>query len=350
MKKTFLSLLLTFILFAFPVSAATKPAVKAGWKPAVPTGYKQITWASAPGIVSYFKKPNDNGTLDFLTRIYLPQNQIKFIASSTAPIDNGRTDIDTAGTYNNLSFARLGAETAKEISPDVKFIWDAPFFNMKPVFTDLSMALKSTFGTTTTITSGSRSVPDMNEERHMLIINNQTGKASIGNFDAASFLNNNMGDQAIEGFAPTVAKSDNANGAAARLFLGVSSDGKELIVYCSKQATVGEASAALSVAGVSLEHQLEADGGGSASCGYNLPGQYFVEPTRTLPVLMGAATIMMRGTVPGASLNVRGGPGTKYPVVNKLSKGAMVQAFEEKNGWVRIGIGQWVLKILIKAL
>jgi len=349
MKKIFLSLLLTLTFFAFPVSAATKSTVKAGWKPAVPTDYKQITWASAPGIVSYFKKPNDNGTLDFLTRIYLPQNQIKFITSSTAPIDNGQTDIDTAGTYANLSFARLGAETAKETS-DVKFIWDAPFFNMKPVFTDLSLALKSTVGTTTTVTSGSRSVPDMNEERHMLIINNQIGKASIGNFDAASFLNDNMGDQAIEGFAPTVAKSDNASAAAARLFLGVSDDGKELIVYCSKQATVDEASAALAVAGVSLEHQLEVDGGGSAACGYNLPGQYFVEPTRTLPVLMGAATIMMRGTVPGASLNVRSGPSTKYPVVNKLSKGMMVQAFEEKNGWIRIGIGQWVLKTLIKAL
>jgi uncharacterized protein YgiM (DUF1202 family) len=145
-----------------------------------------------------------------------------------------------------------------------------------------------------------------------------------------------------------VAKSDNASGGASRLFLGVSSSSQELIIYCSNLATVKEASDALIAAGVPLEHQLEADGGGSASCGYNLPGQYFVEPARTLPLLMGAKTIVARGVANTKGVNVRSGPGTKYPIVMKLDKGAPIQAFEEKNGWYRLGDKQWVIKTLIK--
>lgn len=109
-----------------------------------------------------------------------------------------------------------------------------------------------------------------------------------------------------------------------------------------------EASNALAAAGASIDRQLEADGGGSASCGYNLPGQFFVEPTRSVPLLMGAKTIIARGTITTKDTNVRSGPGTKYSIIVKLPKGAAIQAFEEKNGWYRIGDGRWVIKTLIK--
>lgn len=375
MKKIVLASLIVFALFAAPALAATKSNVPAGWKPAAPAGYTPITWAQAPGIASFFRAPANNGSLDFITRIYLPQNRIEFIFSTSTPLDSGPAGADFVATdsveqiattsaainslsvasssaagYRNFSFARLVPETAKQLASQIKFLWDAPFFNMKSPYSDLSMALKYSVGTSTFITSGSRSVPDMQQDRRMLIINNQAGTSSISEFDAKKFVNNKIGDQAIEGFSPSVAKSDSAGGTAARLFLGVSNNGKELIIYCSQSATVGEASAALAAAGVTPVRQLEADGGGSASCGYNLPGQYFVEPNRTLPVMMGAMTILARGTVPGSSLNVRGGAGTKFKIVTKLSRGALVQVYEEKNGWYRIGANQWVLGSLIKKI
>ncbi|MFA5047837.1 MAG: SH3 domain-containing protein [Patescibacteria group bacterium] len=367
MKKLYLGLLIIFILSATPALAASKStaSAKATWKPLAPDGYTPITWAKAPGIASFFKTPDGGGAIDFVTRIYLPQNQINFIISTGTPIDSSPiattsdqavSSTDTSSTttvtdinnFPNLSFQRLGAELAKTVAPSIKFLWDAQFFNMQPTFTDLSLAVKYTVGTSTTISRGTRSIPDMNEARRMLLINNQTGTATIGDFDSAVFVDSKIGDQALEGFNPAVAKADSASGAASRLFLGVSDDGKELIVYCSQLATVAEASAELANAGASPEHQLEADGGGSAACGYNLPGQFFVEPTRTLPLLMGAETILKRGTVAGKTMNVRSGPATKNPIVAQLSKGAIVKVFEEKSGWYRIGIGQWVLKSLIK--
>jgi hypothetical protein len=364
MKKIYLGLLIIFALSGLPAMAAVKtvvPAVKGPWKAAVPKGYSPITWASAPGIASFYKAPSDSGALDFLTRINLPQNQINFILATSAPItlSTANSNITSSSpaiatsssdinNSPNLSFKRLGAEVAKTIDPAIKFLWDISFFNMKNGFSDLSMAAKYTVGTTTTISSGSRSVPDMALDRRMLIINNQTGRASIKDFDSTTFTSKKSGDQAVEGFSPVVAKSDSASGAAARLFLGVATNSQELIVYCSNSATVKEASDALSAAGVPINNQLEADGGGSASCGYNLPGQYFVEPTRTLPLLMGAKTILARAKVNAASMNVRSGPGTKYPIVAKLSKDTPIIAYEESNGWYRIGAGQWAIKTLIK--
>jgi hypothetical protein len=363
MKKILLSLLIVFALSAVPTLAATKAApAKAVWKPLAPKGYSPITWASAPGIASFYQAPADSGAIDFITRIYLPQNQINFILSTSSPvvlnpaatstdsISSSTAKISTAdiSAFPNLSFNRLGAEVAKKIDSGIKFIWDAPFFNMKSPYSDLSMAIKYTFGTTTTISSGSRSVPDMALDRRMLIINNQTGKALIKDFDAKVFTDSKNGDQAIEGFSPAVPKSDSASGAASRLFLGVTTSSQELVVYCSQAATVKEASNALVSAGVPVGNQLEADGGGSAACGYNLPGQFFVEPTRSLPVLMGAKTILARGKVNAKTMNVRQGPGTKYPVVTQLSQGAAITAYEESNGWYRIGPGQWAIKTLIK--
>ncbi len=97
-----------------------------------------------------------------------------------------------------------------------------------------------------------------------------------------------------------------------------------------------------------VENQLEADGGGSASCGYNLPGQYFVEPMRTLPLMMGAMTIIARGNPTADGLNVRSGPSAQNAIIRKINKTDQVRIFEEKTGWYRIGIGEWVSKSLIK--
>lgn len=363
MKKLYLGLLIIFILSVTPALAATKtvaPKSKAPWKPLAPTGYTPITWAKAPGIASFFKAQDNGGAIDFVTRIYLPQNQIGFIVSTTTPLNLSLTSPDISSTTTtafeqisnlstspNLSFPRFGAEATKAINPAVKFLWNAPFFNMKPTFSDLSMAVKYSLATSTVISSGARSVPDMAQERRMLIINNQTAQATIDTFDSDKFIDVKNGDQALEGFAPTVAKSDGSSGAS-RLFLGVTDNNQELVVYCSQLATVAEASQALTEAGISPDHQLQADGGGSASCGYNLPGQFFVEPTRTLPLLMGAETILMRGTITTKDTNVRTGPATKNPIKLKLPKGLTVKVFEEKNGWYRIGPNEWVIKSLIK--
>lgn len=42
------------------------------------------------------------------------------------------------------------------------------------------------------------------------------------------------------------------------------------------------------------------------------------------------------------TLNVRSGAGTNYKAVGSLKNGARVTVYEEKNGWSRIGSGQWV--------
>jgi len=372
MKKISLALLIIFLFSGTPVLAATKITssvkkvvstkkttakvvpVKKGWTPVAPEGFTPINWAKAPGIASFFQAPDEGGSIDYLTRIYLPQNQIGFVVSTSTPIDltPSKSDLPVVSSdiedFHNFSFKRMGAEKAKAVTPGVKFLWDAPFFNMKSGYSDLSMALRYSVATSTLINRGSRSVPDMQLPRRMLIVNNQTGTAMIKDFDSAAFVDSKNGDQAIEGFSPDVAKSDSASGAAARLFMGVSNDGKELMVYCSQLASVEEASDVLIAAGATIDHQLEADGGGSAACGYNLPGQFFVEPKRSLPVMMGAETIIARGTIISKGTNVRSGPATKNPIVIKLDKGTAVRAYEEKSGWYRIGEGQWILKSLMK--
>lgn len=357
MKQLFLILVAFMVFAATPALAAVTPSV---WQPKIPEGYTQIAWAKAAGITSYFRAPENNGSLDFITRIYLPQNQIKAIVSSTpldvgpanpnflSPAGDAAVDSASSSDYRNLSFYRLGAEAAKKITPDIKFLWDAPFFNMQSVASDLSMALRYASGSASTITSGARSVPDMARERRMLIVNNETASAMIKDFNSQAFLDKKLGDLAFEGFSPAVQISDSASAAAARLFMGVTDDGKELVIYCSQKATSEEASNALVAAGVSREHQLQADGGGSAACGYNLPGQYFVEPIRTLPVLLGAANVQPTGVVVTKVINVRSGPGINNKIVGTLNNGAKFKIYEEKSGWYRIGEGRWVIKTLVK--
>ena len=102
-------------------------------------------------------------------------------------------------------------------------------------------------------------------------------------------------------------------------------------------------------AGVPLENQLQADGGASATCAYNLPGQYFVEPGRTLPYLMGATPILYRGTITTKGTKVKSGAGTKFSNIRTLAKGVPVTIFQEKNGWTRISDRQeWVLATRVK--
>ncbi len=386
MQRFFISFFVSLIFLITPALAQA-----ATWKPVVPEGYTPITWAKATGIASFFKAPSGSGHLDFITRIYLPQNQIQFIApTSSAPLDWGPADsnfttpiiiknatpsaeISTStenlnepfsssetttpaisvvttpmaviNPFRNFAFIRFVAETGKAVASENKFVWNAPFFNVTLSTSDLSMALKYTVGTTTLISSGSRPSFDINNQRRMLLINNRTGKANVQEFDADIFVSDVSGDQGFESFAPEVVKGDSSS---ARLFVGVMPSKQEIVIYCSQSATAGEASRALSLAGVPVENQLQADGGGSASCGYNLPGQYFVEPSRTLPLMMGAATIIARGVPTTDGLNVRSGPGPKFPVIFKLKKTETVRVLEEKTGWYRIGAGQWVSKALIK--
>ena len=373
-------LIVLFVLLGLSASSAKA----ATWKPVTPEGYTAITWAKAAGITSYFKAPPGSGALDFLTRIYLPMNEINFIFSTTTePLDWGpanasfatavnttystpaivatttdpfATASSTASTtpvaapvasqYHNFAFPRFVAERGKLVSADNKFVWNAPFFNITLPTSDLSMALKYTVNGKTVVSSGSRPDFDMNSSRRMLLINNRTGKASIQQFDADIFAGVASGDQALESFGPDVGKSDGVG--TARLFIGVMPDKQELVIYCSQSATVGEASRALSAAGVAVENQLQADGGGSSSCGYNLPGQYFVEPSRTLPVMMGASTLLGRGNPTTDGLNVRSGAGTTFKAVRKLNKTDVVKILEEKGTWYRIGTGEWVSKTLIK--
>jgi hypothetical protein len=378
-KKLFLALAALFVFSATSASAAT-------WKPATPEGYTPITWAKATGVASFFKAPSGSGALDFLTRIYLPQNQIQFIASTQSPSDWGpanasfvvnmptefstpsgtpatSTDSQPVGTvtsitpttvgptggindFHNFAFPRFVAETGKTLASGAKFIWNAPFFNITLPTSDLSMAIKTTQDGKTLISSGSRPPFDMAAERRMLLVNNRTGKANIQEFDADIFVGNTSGDLALESFAPDVGKSDGAG--TARLFIGVMPSKQEIVIYCSQSATIGEASRALTAAGVPVENQLQADGGGSSSCGYNLPGQYFVEPARILPVMMGAFTLLGRGNPTTNGLNVRSGAGTTFSIVKKLNKTDVVTILEEKGTWYRIGDGQWVSKALIK--
>jgi len=110
-------------------------------QPATPPFHGRV-----PGVASFFKPPADSGAIDYLTRINLRQNLINFIVSpDAAPVVKTPTAPDaTTGeiaAYPDLSFKRLGAEASKAIDPAIKFIWDAPFFNMGAVMSDLSMAV-----------------------------------------------------------------------------------------------------------------------------------------------------------------------------------------------------------------
>lgn len=351
MKKIF------SILFCLSIFLTT-PVMAAAWKPETPEGYTPITWVKGNGIASFTKAPDGNGYLDFLTVINLATNQIKLVSSSTPKTDWGAAkapfdwavssllDMIKPDAVHNWAFARTEVEKIKTANPNIKFLWNAPFFNLTVTTTDLSLSLKSTDNDGVYVTSGSRPDKDMAQARKMLIIDNKTGIAKIGDFDAKTFITD--GDQAVEGFS-ALENNKGSDPSVARLFIGVKPGGKELVIYCSQGARPGEAREALAAAGVPVENMLQADGGTSATCAYNLPGQYFVEPGRTLPHLMGAETIVLRGKVNTDILNVRSAPNTKGSITQKLKKGDPIVAYENKNGWYRISGTEWVFATYVKA-
>lgn len=353
MKKIFLSFFIILFLTVLPAQAKTV----APWKPITPEGYTPIGWVKASGVESFMKIPPGNGYVDYLTIINLANSEVRLISSSTPPVVwgpaqtpfNSENSADTAtSTLADWAVPRMVVEQTKTANPDTQFFWNVPFFNVTVTTTDLSLALKSTFATDSYITSGSRPTDDTAQARRMLIIDNTTGSGTISDFDAATFVKS--GDQAVEGFSPTVT-AKGTNEATARLFLGIRPGGKELVVYCSQGASPEEASAALLAAGVPLESQLQADGGTSATCTYNLPGQYFVEPGRTLPYLMGATPLAYRGVITTDKLNVRTGPGIKNKAIDRLAKNTPVKVFERKKGWARISTSQeWVSEDYIRKI
>lgn len=338
----------TSILILFVVTPSFIHAKE--WTVQAPEGFRQITWAKSRGITSFFKAQKKNGYLDFLTFIYLPYAQIRLISAEqpTESWGDARSPFDMTGvpTVKNWAFTKMVTEDAKTVHTDAKFFWNMPYFNVNGLVSDLSLSLKSTLGDNSYITSGSRPETDTVEMRRMLVVDNNKSSASITQFDVSSFLTN--GDQAVEGFAPSVTiKADGA--ITSRLFVGVRAQGKELVIYCSRGATAEEASKTLLAAGVPEENQLQVDGGGSATCAYNMPGQYFVEPGRMLPHLMGAYPYLFRGSIIYDDVNLREGPSLKHKIIKKLKGGALVTAFEEKDNWVRIDQSQqWVYKPLIK--
>lgn len=347
--KNFSKLIMIILVLcaALPVSARA-----ASWKPAAPEGYTPISWVGARGINSFMQAPEGSGYIDFITVINLAQNQIRFISSSSSlRVGLGEGSVPfSSTTAQNWGFAKIQVERTKQEQKQAQFIWNAPFFNVTIPTSDLSLSLKSSDASGEYVTSGSRPESDIIEPRRMLIIDNKKNRAEIINFDEQIFLN--QGDQAVEGFDPLASRD---TGLTARLYLGVREEGRELVVYCSRGATTKEASDALIAAGVLLENQLQADGGASAACGYNLPGQYFVEPGRTLTHLMGAFPILFKGKVTVSSLNVRSGPSTKFSSVRRITSGTEVVGYEEKDGWIRISKDdikkeEWISKQYVKQL
>jgi hypothetical protein len=295
MKKLFYFLIVTTVfvssfnsvLAATSVSKTAVPAKTkaAPWKPKTPEGYKPIKWTNAYGVSTFMKAPSSTGFIDYLTLVYLPYNQIQLISSPTPRIEwaSGTPPLDDEA-IRNWAFTKMVTEQAKEANPKATFFWDMPFHNVTLNPTDLSFALKSKDKQGAYLTSGSRPEDDMLEPRKLLLINNKTGLATTTIFDENIFKTSKA-DQIFEGFDPMVVPRGSAT-TTARLYIGVKTNGKELVVYCSRGASPTEASGALLAAGVPLEGQIQADGGNSTTCGYNLPGQYFVEPGRMLPHLM----------------------------------------------------------------
>ena len=316
---------------------------------AAPPNYTALDWVGKPGITSYIRVPERIGYIDYLTIIDLSKNDVKLLST---PFFSRTLEGPAVGPFQdalakNWLFSRSIVESLKSAHPEAKFIWNAPFFNVTMTSTVLSLGLKSTDAAGSYITSGGRPESDMLEARRMLIIDNKSGKARIADFDAVIFAS--QGDQAVEGFHPLGSPSNRAV-QAARVYLGVHPNGNELYVYCSKSASKDEASKALINAGIPIEQQIQVDGGGSATCAYNLPGHYFVEPGRALPHIMGAIAKVQidKGTVTIEGLNVRTGAGTNSPSVRKLSKGEEVTLYELKDSWYRISNTEWIHSGFVK--
>jgi murein DD-endopeptidase MepM/ murein hydrolase activator NlpD len=74
-----------------------------------------------------------------------------------------------------------------------------------------------------------------------------------------------------------------------------------------------------------------------------VPGGYAYNAVDVLPLLISHTTEkpIMRARVIAGALNVRTGVGTSYTALYHYLKGTTVDVFEEKDNWLRIGIGRW---------
>lgn len=349
MKNLASALLVMFSVSIQPlVGHAAEPAQPAAtttqsslWRPQTPERYVPIKWVKARGVASFYRAPEGSAFGDYLTIIHLPYAEIKFISSPTPRTELGSGKEPLAGeNIKNWGFTRMVVERMKTARPAAKFIWDFPFFNMNLAVTEISLALKASDAEGEYVSSGARPDMDMAKARRLLIINNGAGIGKVMDFDTEPFRTQD--DVVVEGFSPDATVPGSAT-STARLFVGVRPGGKDLVVYCSRSATVSEASDALLAAGVPVESQVQGDGGGSTTCGYNLPGQYFVEPGRTLPHIMGAFPVKGRGTANADDLRVRNAPNTDGEILRTLKRDTKLVIYEERSGWLRIGEGQeWV--------
>ncbi|MGY3717307.1 LysM peptidoglycan-binding domain-containing protein [Sutcliffiella cohnii] len=72
----------------------------------------------------------------------------------------------------------------------------------------------------------------------------------------------------------------------------------------------------------------------------------FRPPTTSAPTTPPTrATVKWSGTVKSPGLNVRKGPSINFPIVRVLNNGDVVDVYEESNGWLNIGNGQWVSNV-----
>ena len=152
-----LLILLALIVLPLQAEAAAKKSATKVWSAATPASFTPLSWAKARGIATFFKPQPGNGYLDYLTIIYLPYNQIKLIASSTPQTTWGQAQAPLdQPIVSNWVFNKVVTEQIKSKNADAQFIWNLPYFNVNGTTTDLSLALKTTFATSTYITSGSR--------------------------------------------------------------------------------------------------------------------------------------------------------------------------------------------------
>ncbi|PIZ95533.1 MAG: hypothetical protein COX80_04105 [Candidatus Magasanikbacteria bacterium CG_4_10_14_0_2_um_filter_33_14] len=335
-----------FFIASFACVFALIPSISQA-ESIAPEGYLPIGWVGGEGVQSYMRIPEFAGYIDYITTIDLTKNKIKLMGVPSSRVEGGDAvqPFETSDTTKNWLFSRSVVENLKSENPEVKFLWDAPFFNVTLATSSLSMGLKSEDSEGFYISSGSRPEFDMEQPRRMLIVDNKTGLARIEDFDVDIFVS--VGDQAVEGFDPMGSPSSKSE-QASRTFLGVKNAGKELVVYCSNSASREEASEALVIAGVPVTSQIQVDGGGSSTCAYNLPGQYFVEPGRALTHIMGVVPILDKGIITINNLNVRMGPGTNNSVVRTLVINTEVTIYEEKDGWSRISDSEWVYNKYVK--
>lgn len=83
----------------------------------------------------------------------------------------------------------------------------------------------------------------------------------------------------------------------------------------------------------------ESNGWGRIGDGQWCSMQYLSTTAPSTPAPVQTKTMYVKAN---GGLNVRSGAGTNYAKVGGLANGAKVTVYEEKNGWSRIGDGQWV--------